>query len=171
MQCELDSRKHVKHNETWLKWLKNTWEYDPCFFDTLVPGQNGRNFADVNLKCILNENVRNSIKIQWSSIKSAISHHRGSALGARNPRVTDRFPYKGLIMRKWCSLWHSKIAILIFNDARAVMHVGIGNPRWRGNRNRHSPRMHNPQFYEAGKRPIDLSPTKWYFLRHFWQTN
>ena len=139
------------------------------FSDTLVPGQNGRNFADVNLKCILNENVRNSIKIQWNSIKWAISHHRGSALCARNPHVTDRFPYKGPIMRKSCSLWHSKITILIFDDARAVMHVGIGNPRWRGNRSRHSPRMHNPQFYVAGKRPINISPATWYFLRHFWQ--
>ena len=31
--------------------------------------------------------------------------------------------------------------------ARAVMHVGIANPRWRGNRSRHSRRMRNPQFY------------------------
>ena len=38
--------------------------------------------------------------------------------------------------------------------ARAVMHVGIANPRWRGKRPRHSRRMHNPQFYVSGKRPM-----------------
>ena len=38
--------------------------------------------------------------------------------------------------------------------ARAVMHVGITNPRWRRKRSRHSRRMRNPQFYVSGKRPI-----------------
>ena len=37
---------------------------------------------------------------------------------------------------------------------RAVMHVGIANPLWRGKRSRHSRRMHNLQFYVSGKRPI-----------------
>ena len=40
--------------------------------------------------------------------------------------------------------------------ARAVMHVGIANPRWRGKRSRHSRRMHNPQRYVSGKKPIVL---------------
>ena len=35
--------------------------------------------------------------------------------------------------------------------ARAVMHVGIANPRLRGKRSR---RMHNPHFCVSGKRPI-----------------
>ena len=38
--------------------------------------------------------------------------------------------------------------------ARAVMHVGIANPRWRGKRSWHSRRMRNPQFYVSGKRPF-----------------
>ena len=38
------------------------------------------------------------------------------------------------------------------HDARAVMHVGIANPRWPGKRSR---RMRNPRFYVSGKRPID----------------
>ena len=29
-------------------------------------------------------------------------------------------------------------------NARAVMHFGIANPRWRGKRSRHSRRMRNP---------------------------
>ena len=41
------------------------------------------------------------------------------------------------------------------HQARAVMHVGIGNPRWQGKRSRHSRRMHNPHFYVFGKRPMD----------------
>ena len=44
--------------------------------------------------------------------------------------------------------------------ARAVMHVGIANPRWRGKRSRHSRRMRNPQFYVPGKRPIENWPAK-----------
>ena len=41
------------------------------------------------------------------------------------------------------------------HHARAVMHVGITNPRWRGKRSRHFRRMHNPQFIVSGKRPIE----------------
>ena len=40
------------------------------------------------------------------------------------------------------------------HHARAVMHVGVANPRRRGKRYRHSRRMGNPQFYISGKRPI-----------------
>ena len=38
--------------------------------------------------------------------------------------------------------------------ARAVMLVGIAYPRWRGKHSRHSRRIHNPQFYVSGTRPI-----------------
>ena len=34
------------------------------------------------------------------------------------------------------------------------MHVGIANLQWQGKRSRHSRRMHNPQFYVSGKRPM-----------------
>ena len=37
---------------------------------------------------------------------------------------------------------------------RAVIHVEIANPRWRGKRSRHSRRMRNPQFYVSDKMPI-----------------
>ena len=39
-------------------------------------------------------------------------------------------------------------------DARAVMHVGIVNPRWRGKRSRHPRCMRNPQFDVSGKRSM-----------------
>ena len=39
-------------------------------------------------------------------------------------------------------------------DARAVMHVGIVNPRWLGKRSRHSRRMRNTLFCISGKRPM-----------------
>ena len=45
---------------------------------------------------------------------------------------------------------------------RVVMHVGIANQRWRGKRSRHSRRMHNPQFCESGKGPMDKLPGVWY---------
>ena len=38
--------------------------------------------------------------------------------------------------------------------ARAVMHVGIVNLRWRGKRSRHSRRIRNSQFYVSAKRPM-----------------
>ena len=38
--------------------------------------------------------------------------------------------------------------------ARAVMHVGVANPRWWGKRSQHSRRMRNPQIYVSDKRPI-----------------
>ena len=46
------------------------------------------------------------------------------------------------------------IPACITRDARAVMHVGIANMLWRGNRSRHSRCMRNPQFYVSGKRPM-----------------
>ena len=45
--------------------------------------------------------------------------------------------------------------------ARAVMHVGIANPRWWGKRSRHSRRMRNQQFYVSGKRPMMCSVLLW----------
>ena len=38
------------------------------------------------------------------------------------------------------------------HHARALMHVGISNPRWQGKRSRHSRRMHNQQFCVSVKR-------------------
>ena len=39
-------------------------------------------------------------------------------------------------------------------DARAVMHVGIANLRWRGKRSRHSRRMRNLQCYLSDRRSM-----------------
>ena len=50
--------------------------------------------------------------------------------------------------------YRSRHASRHVRDARAVMHVGIANPRMRGKRYRHSGRMRNPRFYVFGKRPI-----------------
>ena len=49
------------------------------------------------------------------------------------------------------SSWHASRHV---RDARAVMHVGIGNPWWPGKRSWHSRRMRNSQCYISGKRPI-----------------
>ena len=45
--------------------------------------------------------------------------------------------------------------------ARAVMHAGIANPRWRGKRSRHFRRMCNPRFYVSGKKPTVIAITIW----------
>ena len=44
--------------------------------------------------------------------------------------------------------------------ARAVMHVGIANPRWREKHSRHSRPMRNPQFYVSVKRPMAKDASK-----------
>ena len=52
--------------------------------------------------------------------------------------------------------------------ARAVMHVGIDNLRWRGKRSRHLRGMRNPQFCVSGKRPIaGLYPSVCQTLSHY----
>ena len=43
--------------------------------------------------------------------------------------------------------------------ARAVMHVGIANPGWRGKFSQHSRHMRNPQLHVSGNRPI--VPADW----------
>ena len=53
------------------------------------------------------------------------------------------------------SYWSRNVSRHV-RHVRAVMHVGIANTRWRGKRSRHSRRMHNPQFYVSGKRPMDM---------------
>ena len=50
--------------------------------------------------------------------------------------------------------WRSRHASRHVRLARAVMHVGIANPRWREKRSRHSRRMRNPQFYLSVQRTI-----------------
>ena len=50
----------------------------------------------------------------------------------------------------WC--WHASRHVC---HARALMHVGIANPRWRGKCSWHSWRMRNLQFYVSGKRPME----------------
>ena len=47
--------------------------------------------------------------------------------------------------------WHVSRHV---RGARAVMHVGIANSRWRGKRFRHSRRINNSQIYVSGKKPI-----------------
>ena len=39
-------------------------------------------------------------------------------------------------------------------EARAVMHIGIANPRWRGKRSRYSRLVRKPQFHLSGKRLV-----------------
>ena len=65
----------------------------------------------------------------------------------RKPLVSDPGMYHGTCVTHvpwWRHVRH----------ARAVMHVGIANLRWRGKCSRHSLRMRNPQFYVSGMRPI-----------------
>ena len=57
--------------------------------------------------------------------------------------------------KETASLW-SRHARRHVRHARAVMHVGIANPRLRWKRYRLSRHIRNPQFYVTGKRPMCL---------------
>ena len=59
--------------------------------------------------------------------------------------------------------WRSRHASRHVGGACALMHVGNGNPRLRWNHSRHFQRMHNPQFYVYGGRPIGIRCIKFTF--------
>ena len=65
-------------------------------------------------------------------------------------RVTHALGMTGRFSRaptsKETTSYRSRLASRLVRHARAVMHVGIANPRWQGKRSRHSRRMRNPQF-------------------------
>ena len=58
-------------------------------------------------------------------------------------------------------------------DACALIHAGwptggVLCSRWRGKRSQHSRRMHNPQFYVSGRRPIIISVMDSWFDKQYW---
>ena len=57
---------------------------------------------------------------------------------------------------KEIAIYRSRRASRQACDARAIMHVGIDNPRCRGKRPRHSRCMRNQQFCVSGKRPMEV---------------
>ena len=71
-----------------------------------------------------------SLRVRWECRKR-VPHHRLQ----RKPLISYRHASRHV------------------RHVRAVMHVGIANPRWRGKRSRHSGCMRNPRFYVSGKRP------------------
>ena len=61
---------------------------------------------------------------------------------AHGPGIPGTF-YPPPISKEIVSWWPQHASRHV-RDVRAVMHVGIVNPRWRGKRSRHSRRMRNP---------------------------
>ena len=64
----------------------------------------------------------------------------------------ERFPPTSTL--KEIASYRSRYESWHVRHARAVMKVGIANPRWRGKPSWHSWRIHNPQVYVSGKRPM-----------------
>ena len=115
------------------------------------------------------------ITIKCSLCQHLICHTDGTATDGRTCSKLDglRWPHHGplaryLILRvahapgmpgtfsppptsRVIASYRSRRASRHVRDARAVMHVGIDNPRWRGKCPRHSWRMRNPQFCVSGK--------------------
>ena len=71
---------------------------------------------------------------------------------AHAPRIPGTFPPPPT--SKETASYRSRHESRHVHHARAVMHVGIDYPRWRGKRPWYSRCMHNPQVYVCGKRPI-----------------
>ena len=85
-----------------------------------------------------------------SYVKSWVAHTPGMP-GTFSPPPTS----------KETSNYRSRHASRHVSDARAVMHIGIVNPRWRGKRSRHSRRMRNSRFFVSGKRSM-LIAFRWF---------
>ena len=68
----------------------------------------------------------------------------------------ERFPPPPI--SKETASWRSRHASRHVRDARAVMHVGIAHPRWRGKRSRHSRRMRTHNFAYLARGPWTLNP-------------
>ena len=103
----------------------------------------------------------NSTRCHQSSVDTRINFIRGRCLHhgsltrygklqiAHGPGMPGTF--SPTPTSKGTASLRSRHASRHLRHARAVMHVGIANPRWRGKRSRHSRRMNNPQFYVSGK--------------------
>ena len=89
---------------------------------------------------------------QWTTYQK-----RGSRMHRECP---ERFPVTDFEGSRYLAILACITALL---NARAVINVGIGNPRWRGKRSRHSQRMFNPQFYVFDKRPM-FTPSSYVIL-------
>ena len=105
--------------------------------------------SSVENECCYPYNIsfRNKIFIAWKRhgpltkyVKLRAVHAPGMP-GTFSPSPTSR---QTAGKRSWHASRHVR-------HARAVMHVGIVNPRWQGNRC-----MRNPKFYVSGKRPMGL---------------
>ena len=128
---------------TWRR--KATWHHKPWYW-LLSPG-------------LFWPRIYNAPLVRY--VKSWVAHVPGMP-GTFSPPPTS----------KETDSWRLRYASRHVRDARAVMHVGVANPRVRGKRSRHSRPMRNPQFYVSGKRPMaGSSPlgTKWkpFHRRHF----
>ena len=86
--------------------------------------------------------------------RSRVAHAPGMP-GTFSPPPTSK---ETASLRSWHASRHVRLA-------RAVMHAGIANLRWRGKRSRQSRFMRKPQFYVSGKKPMAKYRTvSWNFL-------
>ena len=111
---------------------------------------------------------------QTKQTKTRVDASYFDHIGSRQPTVSSSF--YGLLIRyvklrvvhapgmpetfsrpptsKEIASCRSRHALQHVRHALAVMHIGIDNPWWQGKHSRHSRRMHKPQIYVSGKRPM-----------------
>ena len=81
---------------------------------------------------------------------------------AHAPEMTETFSPP--VTSKETACQRSRHASRHVRDARAVMHVGITNPRWQGKRSGHSQRTRSPQFHVSDPLEDTLMTTKLYIV-------
>ena len=132
---------------------------DPTIVNAFSPGWRGCDFKCVNLeypsKYYSGMNTRQP---RWWLVKF------GSSNGTLTKYVKLRVAHAPGIPGTFCPPLTSKgtpcyrsrrhHCTCVTHVPGCILHVGIASPRWQGKRSWHSRRMHNPQFYVSGKRPM-----------------
>ena len=133
------------------------WVYATFSPDEVTPG--GAHLE--TKKWVYETHFRLGPELSWSSSRSS-GRQRGPLTRYVKLRVVHAPGMQGTFSppptSKETASKRSRHASRHVRVARAVMHVGIANPRWRGKCSRYSWRMHNPQFCVSGKRPIPSAP-------------
>ena len=139
----------------WRIWIHNSWKTD-----SMARRGELRLYRAIQIKphpfliCCINRRLFNRLHGPPTRyIKLRVAHAPGMP-GAFSPPPTS--------IETAC--YRPRHASRHVRRARAVMYVGIANPRWQGKLSR---RMRNPQFYVSGKRPIEIQTCWWPFYR-FW---
>ena len=134
---------YLHYNHIQIRCIKSSWYIFTCLNISIHPALHQPHFSTYAESWPRQNYLCNGPLARYAN--SRVAHAPGMP-GTFSPPPTS----------KKTASWQSQHATRHVRHARAVMHVGIATPRWRGKRSRHSRRMHNSQFYVSVKRPMDI---------------